>query len=122
KSVEEMPRANTVFIGKLPPTTKFDPSKTVEKIFVKAGDARHPVMRYIERNLNEIGVGTAIRVLADELPPGTPRLLEAEGNVVLMFALARDPFTDVVQTFPLVNDKDEWNTNWLLKPSFPIFW
>jgi hypothetical protein len=33
----------------------------------------------------------------------------------------RDSFTDLVLTFPLLNDKDEWTTNWPLKVSFPLF-
>ena len=30
----------------------------------------------------------------------------------LLFALNRESFTDVVMTFPLINDKDEFATDW----------
>lgn len=116
---DDMPRANTFFIGAAPPSIKIDPAKKVEKLFVKGWANQQAVLRYLT-SLHEIGVGTAFRV--DDLPPKTPRLLEAEDNVVLMFSLSRGPHTDVVQTFPLLNEKDEWNTNWPLQPSFPIFW
>jgi hypothetical protein len=116
---EEMPRGNTFFIGAAPPPLKFDASKKVEKLFVKGWAAQQATLRYLT-SLHEIGIGSAYRV--DDLPPKTPRLLEAEDNVVLMFSLSRGSHTDVVQTFVLLNDKDEWNTNWPLQPSFPIFW
>lgn len=116
---DDMPRANTFFIGAAPPSIKIDPAKKVEKVFVKGWANQQSVLRYLT-SLHEIGVGSAFRV--EDLPPKTPRLLEAEDNVVLMFSLSRGPHTDVVQTFSLINDKEEWNTNWPLQPSFPIFW
>ncbi len=116
---DDMPRGNTFFIGAAPPTIKIDPAKKVEKLFVKGWATQQSLLRYLT-SLHEIGVGTAFQV--SDLPPKTPRLLEAEDNVVLMFSLSRGPHTDVVQTFSLINDKDEWNSNWPLQPSFPIFW
>jgi von Willebrand factor type A domain/Aerotolerance regulator N-terminal len=116
---DDMPRANTFFIGVFPPPLKIDPARKIEKMFVKGWASQQTVLRYLT-SLHEIGVGTAYRI--DDLPPKTPRLLEAEDNLVLMFSLTRGPHTDVVQTFALLNDKDEWNTNWPLQPSFPIFW
>src|SRR5205823_661744 len=32
------------------------------------------------------------------------------------------PYTDVVLCFPILTDSGEWNTNWPLLPSFPLFW
>jgi hypothetical protein len=116
---DDMPRSNTFFIGAFPPPLKIDPAKKIEKLFVKGWANQQAVLRYLT-SLHEIGVGTAYRI--DDLPPKTPRLLEAEDNLVLMFSLTRGTHTDVVQTFALLNDKDEWNTNWPLQPSFPIFW
>jgi hypothetical protein len=38
-----------------------------------------------------------------------------------MLTLSREAFTDLVMTFPILTDKGEWNTNWPLHPSFPLF-
>jgi hypothetical protein len=119
KDEADMPRANTVFLGALPPPIKADEGRKAEKLFVKGWAGQQPVLKYLT-SLHEIGVRTALRVT--DLPPKTPRLLEAEDNQVLMFSLSRGAHTDVVQTFALINDKDEWDTNWPLQPSFPIFW
>ncbi len=116
---EEMPRANTFFIGTVPPPLKADPQKSAEKFFIKGWAAQQPLLKYLT-SLHEVGIGTALRI--DNLPPKTPRLLEAEDNLVLMFSLVRGPYSDVVQTFPLIDENDTPNTNWVLQPSFPIFW
>ncbi|HEV3142248.1 MAG TPA: VWA domain-containing protein [Gemmataceae bacterium] len=116
---EEMPRANTFFIGHPPPPYKLDPNKKVEKLFVKGWVTNHPLLRYLT-SLHEIGVGMVYKI--DDLPPRTPRLLEGENNLAVMFALTRGSYTDVVQMFPLIDDKGAYNTNWFLQPSFPIFW
>jgi len=119
KSEEEMPRANTFFIGTVPPPLKADPEKKAEKFFIRGSATQQPLLKYLT-SLHEVGVGTALRI--DNLPPKTPRLLEAEDNLVLMFSLVRGPYSDVVQTFTLVDENDAPNTNWVLQPSFPIFW
>src|SRR5207247_677667 len=58
----------------------------------------------------------------DGLPPRTPRLMESDRDVALMVALPRGAYTDVVMCFPILTDAGEWNTNWPLLPSFPLFW
>ena len=35
--------------------------------------------------------------------------------------LEHDLDSDLVMTFPILNAKSEWNTNWPLLPSFPLF-
>jgi hypothetical protein len=55
------------------------------------------------------------------VPRNVPRLLETEGDVAVLFALPRGVFTDLVLTFPLVNDKGQYATNWYKKLSFPRF-
>src|SRR5262249_28157099 len=56
-----------------------------------------------------------------DVPPRVPKLMETAMGGSVLFALPRRSFTDVVQTFPLVNAKGEWTTNWPLKLSFPLF-
>ncbi len=79
---------------------------------------KHPIMRYLSA-LQEVGIAEAFKM--KDLPSRTPRLVEIDQNNSLLFTLSRAPFTDLVMTFPIINDKGEWNTNWPLLPSFPLF-
>ena len=115
---EEMPRANTFFIGYPPPPWK--PS-TVEKIAnpqIKGWVARHPALRYLVA-LQEIGISEAFKM--KDLPARTPKLMEIDRNVAVLFTLQRQLYTDLVMTFSILNDQSQWNTNWPLLPSFPLF-
>jgi hypothetical protein len=115
---EELPRANTFFIGYPPPPWK---PATVDKLTnpqIRGWMGRHPLMRYLA-GLHEIGLEDAFRM--KDLPPRTPRLIESDQNTALLLTLNRQSFTDLVMTFPLITDKDEWNTNWWRQPSFPLF-
>jgi hypothetical protein len=79
---------------------------------------KHPVLRYLVA-LQEIGIAEAFKL--KELPSRTPRLMEIDQNVTILFTLNRQLYSDLVMTFPIVNAKSEWNTNWPLLPSFPLF-
>ena len=76
-------------------------------------------MRYLT-GLHEVGLYEAYRI--GGLPPRTPKLMEGDRDLLLMFTLSRGPYTDAVLAFPIINDIGEWNTNWPLLPSFPLFW
>ncbi|MCI0455965.1 MAG: hypothetical protein L0Z62_03170, partial [Gemmataceae bacterium] len=115
---EEMPRANTFFIGVPPPPWI---ANTVEKLTnpqIRGWMGRHPLMRYLT-GLQEVGLEEAFRM--KDLPPRTPRLIESDQNTALLLTLSRQAFTDLVMAFPLITDKEEWNTNWWRLPSFPLF-
>jgi len=71
--------------------------------------------------LDEIGISAGFRIDVKDLPARSPRLMETKDGDVLLFTLSRESFTDLVMTFPILNDKDEWNTNWPLRTSFPLF-
>jgi hypothetical protein len=123
---EDMPQANTLFIGRPPPPWKVpgEPQpegKTVEKVSqpaIKGWVPQHGLLRYLT-GLHEVGVFEAYRVTG--LPPRTPKLMEGDRDLLLMFTLARGSYTDAVLVFPILNDVGEWNTNWPLLPSFPLF-
>lgn len=119
EKADDLPQANTFFIGVAPPTLGGKELEPRRNVFVKAWLSAHPLLRYLS-GLHEIGVGEAVRIV--EVPPRSARLLEGPDETVLLFTIARGPFTDVVQTFPLLTQADEWNTNWPLQPSFPMFW
>jgi hypothetical protein len=115
---EDMPRANTFFIGYPPPPWKPDTVEKVSTPAIKGWVGKHPVLRYLAA-LQEIGIAEAFKLT--DLPPRTPRLMETDHNTALMLTLNREAFTDLVMTFPILTDKGEWNTNWPLHPSFPLF-
>jgi hypothetical protein len=115
---EEMPRSNTMFIGYPPPPWKRDAVTKISNPQIKGWAGSHPVMRYLAA-LHQIGIAEAFAL--KNLPPRTPRLMEIDQNNILLFALSRHSFTDLVLTFPILNEKEEWNTNWPLLPSFPLF-
>lgn len=126
KKDDDLPRSNTFFIGHPPPGWKRpgvegSEGKGVEKISnpnVQGWDSKHRLMKELVA-LHLVGISEAFKL--KDLPPRTPVLMESSGETPLLLELYRQSFRDLVLTFPLVNDKDEWNTNWPLKPSFPLF-
>ena len=124
-SEEEMPRANTWFIGMPPPPWHFGGEVTdpyhVEKVQfpqVRGWSDRHGVMKGI-RGWHELAIAEGFRMKS--LPPKSPRLLEGGADLVLMTAFNRGSYTDLVMAFPITTEGDLWNTNWILKTSFPVF-
>jgi hypothetical protein len=124
---DELPRANTLFIGRPPPPWTIDNAdpksdrqiENVETPAVKGWSGQHGMLRYLT-GLHEIGISEAFRMTG--LPPRTPRLMEGDRDLGLMIALNRGSYTDVVLCFSILTDSGEWNTNWPLLPSFPLFW
>ncbi|HEV3238616.1 MAG TPA: BatA and WFA domain-containing protein [Gemmataceae bacterium] len=118
QSEDDMPRGNTFFIGYPPPPWKRAELETIANPQIKGWMGKHPIMRYLTA-LQEVGIAEAFKM--KNLPPRTPRLLEIDQNNILLLTLSRQSFTDLVMTFPILNDKGDWNTNWPLLPSFPLF-
>jgi len=81
---------------------------------------KHSILKYLAA-LHEIGIDEAFRINIKDLRPRTPRLLETDADTSLLLTLSRQSFTDLVLTFPILNDKNHWNTTWPLMPSFPLF-
>lgn len=120
RKLEEMPRSNTFFIGAVPPGTLAAAPKKSENPPVLDWRAQHPLLRYLV-SLQDIGIAEAILVTKQDLPDRTPILIESNRETALLFAVSRQSFTDLVMTFPLLNDEGKWNTDWPLKPGFPLF-
>jgi hypothetical protein len=126
---EDMPRANTFFIGYPPPPWKALGSaakegRAVEKLehpHIKDWKKTNPVTRDLAA-LDVVGISQGFRMKLADLPSHTPRLLESDNDTALLLTLNRQGYTDLVLTFPIIlNDKHDWNTNWPLFPSFPLF-
>lgn len=132
KAEEDMPAANTLFVGYPPPpypplgrAAPGDPNAVTEvkNPKVRVPDRRHPLMRDLS-SIEEIGIDASFRF--PKLPPRTPKLIEGDGNLELVVAIARQAFTDVVLTFPIVTDNADgpdrvYHTSWPLQPTFPLF-
>jgi hypothetical protein len=121
---DEMPRANTLFVGFPPPP--FRPAGTPDRLAVRPEKnprvagwlGSHPAVRRL-RDLYEIEIDEAFRL--PELPPRTDRVLESDGNLVLLAGIPRPPFTDLVLTFPVITDDGKYNSLWPFRPSFILF-
>jgi hypothetical protein len=96
--------------------------KPLENPDIKGRLKDHPLLRYVS-SVQEIGLTEAFRFdLKDpRVPPRTPRLIETDRETAVLFTLNRQSFTDLVMTFPILNDKGEWTTTWPLRLSFPLF-
>jgi von Willebrand factor type A domain/Aerotolerance regulator N-terminal len=121
---EDMPRANTLFIGHPPPPWHLggEPDgyrvEPVQFPQVRGWTDADPVMRGL-RGWHDLEIAEAYRF--NQLPPKTPRLVEGERDLLLMFTLQRQAYKDLVLAFPLATDDARWNTRWFLKPLFPLF-
>ncbi len=120
-----MPLSNTYFIDDVPPPWKKADMPELKDAHIRNPTSKHPLMEGAS-GLDEIIVFDAFRFELDPdknpgVPPRVPRLLEIQGAGAVLFALPREGFTDLVQTFPLVNDKGEWTTDWMKRYSFPKF-
>jgi hypothetical protein len=109
---EDLPRGNTFFIGRPPPPWDFAKLPKVQNPFVRGWMSQSPIMQGLT-GLYDVGVAEAFRI--EDLPPRTPRLMESERDLVLLMALPRQSFTDLVLAFPLER------SNWPVQASFPLF-
>lgn len=118
KTEEDMPRANTMFIGYPPPPWKPDAVEKIEFPHIKGWMTKHRVLRYLTA-LHDVGLSEAFRM--KDLPPRTPLLMETDRDTAVMLTLQRGGFTDLVMTFALVDAEGRWTTDWPKLPSFPLF-
>lgn len=122
-TMEEMPEANTYFIGAAPPLPKlvWADLPTLQGLFVKEFRPAHPLLRGIE-TLQGMTIQEAKVLARAALPQRASPLMETQSEPVL-WALGRGRFTDLVQTFALVDDGGFWNTNWPKQPAgtLPLF-
>ncbi len=122
---EAMPLGNTYFIGDVPPPWKRADMPELREAQIRNPTSKHPLMSHLS-GLDEIAFGDAFRFELDPdknpgVPPRVPKLLETDREGAVLFALPRRSFTDLVQTFPLVNARGQWTSNWNLRLSFPLF-
>jgi len=114
----DLPGCNTLFIGHAPPPWKMADLKKIENPAVKDWRKKHPLLSNLT-DLDKIGIAEAVQL--KDLPKNATILIDGDKETPLLVAITRKPHTDLILTFSLVNAEDEWNTNWPLQPSFPLF-
>lgn len=126
EKVEDMPLANTMCIDRPPPPWQRGNQELKNPfLLISKVGKEHPLMRHLTA-LWDLGVTEAFKFeLAEDADKKSPttltKLVEAGGGVPVVFTLGRDAYTDLVLTFPLINDKGDLTTSWPLQPSFPLF-
>jgi hypothetical protein len=136
----KMPRANTLFIGRVPPAAAWQerpdpnnseidpdaPAAPPSEPEVVTGpdiidwDRSHPLLSNVE--LANVGVGDSIVL---NPPSGATVLIDSTAGPIAAIA-PRDAYQDAVLGFEIVGkDKDgdaAYNTNWPRRLSYPTFW
>lgn len=123
-TVDDLPRSNTMFIGFPRPPWHIGGDddayrvKTVQYPAIRGWADTDPVMRGL-RGWYELEIAEAYRY--GNLPPKTPKLVEGDQELLLLFPIQRQAYKDLIVAFPLSTDDAKWNTRWFLKPLFPLF-
>ena len=115
---KQMPQANTLFIGRLPPIPGWGAGEPVVQPQIIDTDRAHPIMQSLE--LGDVDIMEA-RPLKP--PPGSTRLIESNKGPLMAIA-AREGFEDAVLGFELISVEQGAavsNTTWPIKLSFPVF-
>ena len=115
----ELPRSNTLFLGKGPPGDRWKLTENISVPQIIDTERTHPLMNLLD--LGDVDIVDSFRV---EAPRGGTTLIESQNGPI--FAIApREGFEDAVMGFALqVNDADGnsyFNTNWPGRHSFPVF-
>ena len=121
---ERMPSCNTLFIGSLPPEGGWRAGAKVGSPQIIDMQASHPLLQWIDLGDVLVADATPLRV-----PRGGSVLIDSDAGPLLGLA-ARDAFEDAVLGFVIVDEdgragrcaaKRYLGTNWLIRPSFPVF-
>jgi hypothetical protein len=116
----QMPQANTLMIGRIPPTGGWKAvAKAVGPQIIDT-DKAHPLMQFIELG----DVRWILNATPLEVPSGGSVLVDSDAGPLLAIA-PRDGLEDAVLGFEVygVNEQGERapNTDWVIRTSFPLF-
>jgi hypothetical protein len=114
----EMPAANTLFFGALPPDGTWKAAPPAGPVFIIDVNRTHPIMQYVDMGTVRIVEGTALTP-----PAGATDLIRSDGGT-LMAVAPRGAYQDAVLGMALFKSGDESdvpNTDWPIKRSFPVF-
>ena len=116
---KQLPQADTLFIGGLPPGTAWSWSEKVDAPQIIDVDTAHPLMQLIDMGDVKFAEGRSLK-------PPTGATVLIDSHVGPLFALApRDGFEDAVLSAEIVGADEKGqrfaNTDWPLRLSFPVF-
>ncbi len=113
------PAANTIFLGKLPPSSHWSQKERKEVPRIIDVMASHPLMRFLD--LGDVTLAQASPVNG---PQGSLVLIDSDVGPMASIG-PRDAFEDTVFGFPLVDTAEDGtrhaNTDWPIRVSFPLF-
>lgn len=115
---KKLPRANTLFIGSLPPGDAWSASDATGPLFVIDLNRAHPIMQYVDMGTVRIVEGQALKS-----PAGAVELARTTEGV-LMAVAPREAYQDAVLAMGLMKAGPSGgvpNTDWPIKRSFPVF-
>jgi hypothetical protein len=113
-----MPRANTLFIGSVPPAADaWKPRTPMAGLSVIDVARGHPIMQWVEISSDiQFAEGTPV-----DPPPGGAVLIDSDGGPLFSIG-PRGAFEDAVLGAPIILREDAGdvlNTNWVRRPGFP---
>ncbi|HEY2894534.1 MAG TPA: BatA and WFA domain-containing protein [Pirellulales bacterium] len=115
----EMPQANTLFVGALPPGNVWRTKAAASAPQIIDSESSHPLLQLVD--LSDVNFASATPL---EIPPGARALVTTDAGTLLAIA-PREQFQDVVLGTELTSATAEKaatsNTNWPLRLSFPTF-
>lgn len=115
---KQMPQANTLFIGTLPPAPGWGAEAAVVQPQIIDTDRAHPIMQSVELGDVDIDEATPLKP-----PAGSTRLIESNKGPLMAIA-SREGYEDAVLGFELISVEQGSavvNTTWPIKLSFPVF-
>ena len=111
---ELMPQADTMFIDRLPVGEAWKAGEPVAAPQIIDTDRAHPLMQIVE--MGDVVVAEAQPLFP---PVGSTVLIDTNAGPICAIG-PREGFEDLVISFA-VFDPDHMDTNWFLRPSFPVF-
>jgi len=116
---KEMPQANTLFMGRLPPVDGWTQGEKEILPIVIDTDRVHPLTQYVEMGNVAILEGRSVKA-----PPGGTVLIDSD--VGTLFTIGpREGYEDAVLGFAIIDDDEngspEPKTDWPKRRSFPVF-
>lgn len=114
-SPRSMPPVHSLFLGDVPPSLRAVERTSVAAPSILNWKSSHPLLRFL--TLDDVNVSKAFTV---PLPAGADELIESDHGPIA-FTVPRGIYTDTVLTFPLLNTDGQWQTDWPLRLSFPLF-
>lgn len=116
---KQMPQANTLFIGRLPPLESWTGEGRILAPQIVDVDTAHPLMQLIDLGNVKFAEALALK------PPGGGTVLVSTDQGPLLAIAPRDSFEDAVLGGEIVGRTDGGqqfaNSDWPLRLSFPVF-